>query len=468
MTTTDLIVTPRNQPPVPLALRPARPHRLSFTWLSHFARCKHSALLYTRYGGGPASHEMDRGSVIHDCIARLANECLEQGEPTIPFDLAKAVLSEVMADPRYTIAPEEWDYARQCVYHWARYTGLNLDQVLGVEQLLVWDATPDWRISGKADFCWRDRETIGVIDWKSARWPLTQEAFDNSLQTKLYSLLLAYGKPVTAEPCPACQPGNVAASDDPEEWACPHGCNRGYIETVEPHSLGEGAQFFHIAESYPGVIWDKDEPTERIASRERTLTRAELLDEKAAVEALLAQVSEVFESGQWDAVPGDDQCGKCPARRDCPLPPVLLPAPGLIGTAEEAEHFAVASFFLESEKKDVDAALKAWNEAHGPIPLGDDLEYDVAPERKSAIDKAKLGADIAAGSAGPIEDYTKVSYSNRFMRRKTGKAAEARESKEALSGASGHNGDGGAGESSSGPAPSNPDLDAKYGESIPV
>lgn len=400
-----MIVTPRHQPPVPVEDRPERPHRLSLTWLEGFLRCHRSALLSIRYGGGTGSHAMGRGSVVHEVIHRGTNAILEHGgrffdetgtaqvDGQIPPDLAKALLAEVYADPRFTVPADDWDYMRQCAYHWAKYTILDPDEILGVEQLLVWDVG-DWRISGKVDLAWMRGDKVGVIDYKTARRPLTVEEFKESFKTKAYALLLAYGKPVTV-------------SEGPER-----------IETVEPHSLGESSQFFEVTEVYPGVIWDRDEPTERMAHRERTLTRVDLVEERVMFESLLAQVSEVFETGQWDAVPGDDQCGKCPARGACPLPNAVLPLTGAISTPEEAEHYAMASFFLEAEKKAVDKALKAYVPEHGPIPLGDGYEYAVAPEKKTSVNREQLAADIAAGTAGPFDDYVKTSYSNRFGRRK--------------------------------------------------
>lgn len=388
------MITARNQPPLPLELRPERPARLSQTWLSHFQRCKHSAYLYSKYRGATTSPVMERGSLFHEVVARLTSEALDQGWDRIPHEVAKAALFEVYAEGKFTVPATEWDHVRRCVFNWAENTVLEPDKILGVEQLVVLDLG-DWRVSGKLDLCWQDEQTVGIRDYKTSPHPLTKEEFEQSFQTKVYSLLLAYGKPVTVERCPErCSPMPV----------CETCGGRAYIETLEPYALGEGAQHFDIAEVYPALVFDDG----GLMERRRVMSRAELLDERSMLEALLEQVTVAFDTGEWPAVPSDDACGKCPCRRDCPLPDQLLPFTA-IETPEEAEHYALAMDILDRERKDVVKALKAYiKNGKGeprPIPLGNGLQLNFVKVEVNETDYSAYQEAVSSGQPVSLDDY---------------------------------------------------------------
>ena len=421
-------VTPRNQPPLPLELRPERPARLSQTWLQHYQRCKRSAFLYLRYRGATTSPQMERGSLAPEVMATLTNDALGSGEVAIPHELAKAALFDLYASGEFNVPATEWDHVRRCVYNWAAATEaqpdprtfsgpLPVDKILGVEQLVVWDIG-DWRISGKLDLIWRDGVTVVVRDYKTSPSALTQEQFDQSFQQKVYSLLAAYGQPVTVAPCNRCEGGGelfgLEAPDDVQP--CPDCNGKGYTETLEPYPLGEGAQFFDIAEVYPALAFEEG----GLMQRQRTMSRTELLDERSMLEALLEQVSKSFDSGEWPAVPSDDACEKCACRRDCPLPEQLLPFTA-IDTPEEAEHFALASDVLAREKADVDKALKAWVKNGGkikrgehhisggdgprPIDLGNGMQLNFVPVEVNETDYKGFREAQAQGKVVSLDEF---------------------------------------------------------------
>jgi hypothetical protein len=399
-----MIVTPRNQAPLPLELRPEKPARLSQTWLSNYLRCKHSAYLYTKYRGATASHAMDRGSLFHETVSRLTNDALDHGWTSIPTEVAKACLFEVYAEGNYTVPAEEWDFLRRCVHNWAENTVLEPDKILGVEQLAVMDIG-DWRISGKLDLCWSNETTVGIRDYKTSPHPLTKEEYEQSFQAKCYSLLLAYGYPVTVSDCECQGTGQLLVDMGDQIVPCSFCGGKGYTETVEPYPLGQGAQHFDIAEVYPALVFDDG----GLMERRRVLSRAELLDERSMLEALLAQVSKSFDEGHWPAVPSDDACGKCPARRDCPLPKTLLPFDG-IDTPEEAEHFAMAADLLDLERKSIQKALKAWvkNKDGGaprPIPLGNGLQLAFVKQEVNETDYEGFKGAQAAGKMVDLDDF---------------------------------------------------------------
>lgn len=404
-----MIVTPRNQPPLPVELRPERPARLSYTWLSHYDRCKHSAYLYTQFGGGPGSGKMDRGSLFHDTVKRLTTDAMENGEVEVPAEVAKAALLEVYAEGRYTVPAGEWDYLRRCVFNWATNTVLNPEEILGVEQLVVWDVG-GWRISGKFDLAWMRGSTVGVRDYKTAPSPDTKEEWEQGFQCKDYALLLAFGSPVTVRDCLKCDGGGEWFNADGQSESCEDCHGKGYTETLEQYPLGHGAQHFDIAEVYPGLAFDDG----GLMERRRVLSRAELLDEKGMLESLLAQVSQSFDSGEWPAVPSDDACGKCPARRACPLPDVLLPF-AAIEAEHQAEHFAMAMELLDRERKEIVKSLKAWVKPGRPIDLGNGTQLNFVKQEVDETDYKGFKTAQLEGKVVDLEQFKSRRIQTRFV-----------------------------------------------------
>lgn len=416
-----MIVTPRNQAPLPLELRPERPARLSQTWLSNYQRCKHSAYLYSRYRGAVTSPEMERGSLFHEVVQTLTNEALDNGWPTIPHEMAKAALFDLYASGRFTVPASEWDHVRRCVYNWAAATEaepseksfggpLPLDKILGTEVLVVMDIG-GWRVSGKIDLAWKDAATVAIRDYKTALHPLTQDEFDKSFQQIVYSLLAAYGQPVTVEPCECQGTGQLLVDMGDRVETCGFCNGKGYTETLEPYPLGEGAAHFDIAEVYPALRFEDDGT---VMQRRRVMSRNELLDERSMLEALLQQVSHSFDSGEWPALPSDDACSKCPAQRDCPLPPQLLPFDA-IDTPEEAQHYAMAEQLLKLERDNIVKALKAWvKNGRGkknpdapprPIDLGNGTQLNFVPVEVNTTDYDGYRAAVSAGKVVDLDEF---------------------------------------------------------------
>lgn len=403
----------RHQPPAESV--PERPERVSVTGLDRFSLCPRSYLLGLLYDGGAPSGAMARGSLFHAVVARLTEEAMEQGEEKVPPDVAKAALAEMYATGDYVVPASEWDLLRVSLWHWAEHFIVKADEILGVEQLMVWDVG-GWRLSGKVDLASVDGKHVSVTDYKTGFAIPTQEAFDSSLQTIAYACMLAYGTPVTIRECECQGTGKQLTNMGDTIVTCPFCDGRGRTEEVEPYPLGHGAEHFTVREVYPAILFSDPD---RLATRERTLTRAELLDERTMIEALVQSVAKAFETGRFDAIPGETQCSRCPCRKDCPLPEQILPYAGSIESVEEAQHFAFARALLAQESKDVNAAVKKWIEQNGPIPLADGVQLELKVSESVETDRKKLNADIESGaSVTDLAPYLKKRSSSRLSEQK--------------------------------------------------
>lgn len=416
------LVELRKFPPVPEDERPDRPRRLSQTFLRTADRCRRAGLLYLKYRGGPTTHALDRGSVFHLFAERAVNLLIEQDEPQLPPEIAKDLMAECLADPRFTVPSEEVDGLRVMAYHFAEGVVIDPATVVAVERKFVLDIG-GWQVVGKLDVAWLRDQLAGVFDWKTTYAIPPQDEFDQSFQTPLYALCLAEGKPIVEHPCQSCDGGGEWFNADGQSETCEACDGHGYTEEVEPYALAAHADFIELAELYPRFLWN-----EGMAQRTRTVSRAELHDFRLQLEALVSKVDSAFESGNWPAVVGD-HCSECPAPSECPIPAHLRAHRGSIDTVEQA---AEAAERIDRDEADLSARkteLRNTAKHLGPIRFGRNLIYEFQSQERTEVRKAGGRSDwpglaeaiersVQFGEPFDLDQWLRRSASTTFKKRK--------------------------------------------------
>jgi len=166
---------------------------------------------------------------------------------------------------------------------------------------------------------------------------------------------------------------------------------RGRFETPEPFSVASQAQRFDLEFVYPGA----ENHEGRMATRPVSLTRLELIEYRASLEALLARVHASEASGDWPAVASDAACSECPAAQLCPIPAELRDHRGTINSVAEA---AEACEVLDREKAEHRARqteLRNFAKANGgEIRFGRKVWELVYTEHEVVTDKDELLAAV--------------------------------------------------------------------------
>ena len=189
--------------------------RISQTALKHYALCPRSAYLYAKYRDVDLrTREMVRGSALHAVHERMIHMAVEMGEPTVPPEVVKVLLDEVLAE--YPVPLEEHDYLREAVYRMASETAIDPNAVVACETLFVLHAG-GYDVRCRIDFAelLDDGAAVLVQDLKSSRHApafdeLSRKRPDGTLAAKatqlvMYALVLAFGVPVREETCPTCE-----------------------------------------------------------------------------------------------------------------------------------------------------------------------------------------------------------------------------------------------------------------------
>jgi hypothetical protein len=111
----------------------------------------------------------------------------------------------------------------------------------------------------------------------------------------------------------------------------------------EPFSVAGQAQRADLEFVYPGI----EDREGRMLTRPMSLTRLELIEYRASLEALLTRLAASEVSGDWPAIVSDAACSECPAAQLCPIPAELRDHRGTINSVAEA---AEACEVLDREK----------------------------------------------------------------------------------------------------------------------
>lgn len=307
------------------------PDTVGQTFLKYEDRCPRSAWLYLKFRGGPPTHALARGTAFHDFAARATASMIENDEPTIPHDVAKAILDEVLTDRIDLVIPAaERDALRAMVWNWSQATSIDPATIILVEQLMTWEVG-GFTIRGRIDLALDEDGVLSIPDYKTSFNVPPQDDFEGDFQTQLYGALIAFG------------------------------------ETADGERIGAGFQRFRFANVFPRYLREDDGT---LATRSFERTREDLVNLRSDVETQLARLRRAIESGRWPAIPGT-HCGECPAGHECPLPIAFRPDSEVPESIEEAQRLAEWRYTTQQQMKRVGRRLKAFAEREGVvIPIG--------------------------------------------------------------------------------------------------
>jgi len=365
----------RDLPPVEENVE--RPEAYGQTFLARMDVCARSGFLYQRHRGGPASHQMERGTAFHEAARRFVDLLIENGENTGPPEIAKDLLVSVFEEhPELQVPEHERDALRFMMQHLAENLWIDPSKIVGVEKTLTLEIA-GVTIRGKVDlaFVFPEQRHAEVWDWKTSWAMPSQEDFEKSFQTRDYALMLLDG-----------------------------------IGDGDAVPMGRGVDTVKVMEIYPRY---KDLP-----HREAILDRQQLLDFRQTVETTIARAEHGFETGKWQAVPGS-HCSECPAMYECPLPAELIPA---APPDADPQTLAERWLWLTEEASRVKKLVKAAAEdrPERSIALGTDLELTFTLRESESVKKGKLPeikAALEAAGYDPSDYITKTTSSNFDKRR---------------------------------------------------
>lgn len=392
-------------------------HRISQTFLGKHDVCERDAFLYAKHEGGAGSHPMERGTVIHEVLARAtrhlisesagmdaaaieeagaaaraegwSSEETEVGVGVIPPEVMKDLVNEVMEEEFTRVLPaRERDAVRLMAYHFAEATRLDPmrpEAIVAVEDTFSL-RIGNWTIRGRVDLAELIEATkIRVTDYKSSLSMPDQAEFEGDFQTQLYALALAFGTL-----------GDTGLR------------------------IAEGVEVFGLRQVFPRYLYD-----DGLASRYFEVTRQQLTDFRLDLETQLRRLEANIETGKWQALPGS-HCFECTSPAECPLPRHLRPDSQLvIGGMEDAEKLAQWIVVTGDRMKRAKARLKAYasNEGLEAIPAGADYEFSFDyRESEEIIDREAMFAAVqgAVDYGQPFErgQHVRRKKSTRFEKRK--------------------------------------------------
>lgn len=407
----------RDLPPVPPIEWYKGGRRMSQTLASRVNVCMRSAYLYAKHNGGAGSHQLDRGTLVHEFWARMLVELVRRREPSLyvaavdedPVHAENAVasLTSAMVDEILRERPDlqptlaEIDAARAMCFHLAVANDIDPETIIGIERKFVLELDCGVVVSGRVDVATSSEPGWAEVhDAKTTFNVATEEDFDD-FQVKLYLTLVALGRPVEKGP-------------------------NGEEVLLEP--LGGSFNRFRGREVYPRPR-PYEHPDGRRTLKERgfeqVYTRTELHDFKNDLELLALRLLHGIETGKFPAIPGS-HCSTCTSTPECPLPSHLRRYAGTILTpAQAAEAWAWA----QTQKIRVAATekeVKNFVKGEGPFVLGDDAIGFTIVEKgmrfkqrkgKSLLPDLVEAAEARAkyGSEFKLEDYVLTGgVENRF------------------------------------------------------
>lgn len=388
----------RDLPPVEPDERPVLPDgwQPSQTFLRIHDRCDRAAMLHLIYQAGAGGHELYRGAVVHEVIARLTRLAVEHDEGRLDApEIAKDELLDYLREnPNLQLSAAERDACRYMVHNWALGEYFDPKQVIAIETPLTMEIG-GYVIEGHPDRA----ETVGpgtveITDYKTSFAPpddFVTQTFDDegnprfggNFQTQIYALLVAFG-------------------------TFPDGM-----------TLGDSYETFRLRLAFPRHL-----RASGLLERAVVVSRQQLLDFKLDLELQLDRLRDVnLAKGKWQPTPGS-HCRECPAEFACPLPRILRPESqhADLDSLEDLERAAEASWFMAQRastlkrrvKKAAEllderdpAALDLGNGDKG-VRIGRDLAFLFVPtEREEVADKAALHEAIETAQAGGEFDWQK-------------------------------------------------------------
>jgi len=434
----------RDLPPIPPEAQPHFPDDWtpSQTFLRTMDFCDRAALLHLQHGGGAGTHELNRGSVVHETIDRLlrmlvaaqsqrgpgadrldfeyevtagerAEQLSGQLEDQVPPEFGREVLYEVMNDnPELQVSAEERDACRYMVDHWCRGTRFEPGKIIGIEKTLTLE-TGGFRVLVRPDLIEEPEPKVCRIrDWKTA-WPPDSEDF----RAQAYD---SHGNP---------------------RWAGNYQLNMAAVVaafgiTDDGLPLGNFDRFVLDLE-FPRILRD-----DGIDQRRVEVDRLQVEAFREDLDLQLRRLREVcIGKRKWQATAGN-HCSECPAEVACPLPRVLRPESQManLTTVDDLEEAANKHFFIQRSGERLKRRIKKAASALPPEDLslfvvdgeevrgvaigdGDNLALVFADvEKTEVIDRENLlaAAEAAAALGEPFdrEDHVKKRKSVEFVKRK--------------------------------------------------
>lgn len=434
----------RNLPPIEAEAQPVfgETWTPSQTFLRTMDFCDRAALLHLKHGGGAGTHELNRGSIVHETIDRLlrlllrvhrdraegvvsdiepeyevdaaehAEHLADQMENQIPPEVGREMLYEVMHDnPELQVSAEERDACRYMVDHFCRGTWFEPGQIIGVEKTLTLE-TGGFRVLVRPDLI----EDLGggvcrIRDWKTA-WPPDSQDF----RAQAYD---SRGNPRWAGNYQLNMSAVVAA----------------FGVTDDGLPLGNFERFILDLE-YPRIL-----RSEGIDQRRVEVDRLQLQAFRDDLDLQLRRLAEVcIGERKWQATAGN-HCRECPAEVACPLPRVLRPESqnanldsidDLVKAATTWDFMSKSASRLKARLKKAaetfsDADLTLGNDDEGNpiigVHCGDGVALVFTPTSKTEIpDKDNLFAAVEAaakfGEPFDREDHVKRTTGVEFKKRK--------------------------------------------------
>lgn len=359
------------------------------TFLRHFAACPRSAFLSQLYNGEAQTKEMMRGSALHRIQERAVKLMVEMGEPTVPPDVVKVLVDEVLAE--LYVPWEEHDYLRECAWRWSAEFAIDPPSVVACETLFAMRAG-GYEVRCRVDFAeiLDGGSRLKIVDTKSSRAAppydeIARKMADGRLVPKqiqlvLYALVLVHGVPIDED-------GKPLASFP----AAPR------------------AQQFELEFLYPGI----EDREGKMVRRPMVLDHLELAEYRSSLEGLVERVAAAESSGDWPAVVSDAACSECPAPGECPIPREVRDWRGRINTPEQA---ADAARVLDRQKAELRAAQTELR--NFAKVAGESIRFDgkVMEFRYSEHESFDHKGFLASPGA-QVEDFVKVKGRTDFAAR---------------------------------------------------
>jgi hypothetical protein len=407
----------------PVHLSKPLERRASQTFLRHMSRCPRSAYLYAENRGEAQNDAMVRGTAFHAVAERAIKLAIENGEPMIPPELVRDVLTEVLAE-----APVPWheqDFLREMVWRWASDFTLDPANVIACETLYVLDVG-GWEVRAKVDFAELREQTLHVNDWKTGRGAVSLDDVSRkrsngtflprTFQLCLYALAIKYGKPVvdTVE-CRACD-GKGSADEDAHNY-CPFCRGRHVVDAVAGFSRGARAQDVTAEFTYPAV----ENAEGKMLRRTMGLTALELSESLESLRALIDRLAASERTGDWPAIVSTPGCSECPAPSECPIPARLRDHNGEVTSVEQAAELLEAADVQSRETAAIRRSVKAFAKEHDvEIRFGADKVAKFVYSKTERIDKEALrdalekGTRRSDGDPWSYTDFVSLSESTLF------------------------------------------------------
>lgn len=320
-----------------------------------------------------ATYPQARGSLVHRILGKCLLAMVEMREGSIPVDAALAIMHEclrqhdVPADEVLNVPMHEVKDIYWIVKKWAHNTEWSIENLVAVEERLYAPVVyygPDGEmvertITGQIDALFVERADHAIVlDWKDtfSLPPVSEVSLKGYFQQRLYAFLVMIAYP-----------------------------------SIQRVTLRE----FYVR--YSEV-------------REASISREELDDVRMEVTALVERYDRAFREKTFPPAPGH-HCGFCLRPEACPIP-INLRREGKIIDAVDAQRTARQLVVGAAVAKQARAALQAWSDANGPVPVRDakgprQFGY-VASERVERPTRQALETALALGDVNVDKLYRKA------------------------------------------------------------